>query len=51
MQCFCNIQHHDELNLYKKIDEFVIAYIDDILIYLKTEEDNVEHLKQVLQKL
>ena len=30
---------------------FVIIFIDDILVYSKTDEDHVKHLRTVLQKL
>ena len=33
------------------LDIFVIAYLDDILIYLEEEEQHTEHVKQVLQAL
>ena len=33
------------------VDKFVIVFIDDILIYLKTEKEHEEHLKIVLQTL
>jgi len=33
------------------LDSFVIVFIDDILIYSKTEEDDVRHLRIVLQRL
>jgi hypothetical protein len=33
------------------LDKFVIVFIDDILIYLKTKEDHSEHLRQVLETL
>ena len=33
------------------LDSFVIVFIDDILVYSKTEEDHVRHLRIVLQRL
>ena len=33
------------------LDKFVVVFIDDILIYYKTEEEHEEHLRLVLQKL
>jgi hypothetical protein len=33
------------------LDKFVVAFIDDILIYSKNEKEHEEHLKMVLQWL
>ena len=33
------------------LDKFVVIYIEDILIYSKTEEEHAEHLRLVLTKL
>ena len=33
------------------LDDFVVVFLDDILIYSKTIEDHVVHLRKVLQKL
>ena len=37
--------------LGKRLDKFVIVFIDDILIYSKDEKDHEEHLRIVLQIL
>ena len=36
---------------FEELDVFVIIFIDDILVYSKTEEDHVKHLRVMLQKL
>jgi len=33
------------------LDQFVVVFIDDILVYSKSEEEYAEHLKIVLQVL
>ena len=33
------------------VGKFVVVYLDDILIFSKTAEDHLSHLKQVLQRL
>ena len=33
------------------LDKFVVAFINDILVFSKTEEEHDEHLRLVLQKL
>jgi HD-GYP domain-containing protein (c-di-GMP phosphodiesterase class II) len=37
--------------LRKYLDVFVIIYLDDILIFSKTEEEYKEHIKKILKKL
>jgi hypothetical protein len=44
------------MNLMNKVfmeylDRFVVVFIDDILIYSKSDSDHEEHLRSVLQKL
>ena len=37
--------------LGEHLDEFVIAYLDDIIIYLISKEEHEEHIKWVLKRL
>ena len=37
--------------MHKYLDKFVVVFIDDILIYSKSEEEHKEHLKIVLKEL
>ena len=37
--------------MHKYLDKFVVVFIDDILIYSKSNEEHKEHLKIVLQDL
>src|SRR5204862_8153060 len=36
--------------LYDHLNEFVIAYLNDILIYFKNEKDYEKHVKEILKK-
>jgi hypothetical protein len=33
------------------LDRFIVVFIDDILVYSRTEEEHEEHLRLVLEKL
>jgi len=37
--------------LGEHLDEFVITYLDNIIIYLDSKEEHEEHIKWVLKKL
>jgi len=37
--------------LWKYLDDFVIAYLNDILIYSKTKEEHIKHVITVLEAL
>ena len=44
------------MNLMNKVfmeylDKFVVVFIDDILVFSKSEEEHKEHLRLVLEKL
>jgi len=37
--------------LGEHLDEFIIVYLDDIIIYLESKEEHREHVKWVLKRL
>jgi len=37
--------------LGEHLDEFIIAYLDNIIIYLNSEEEHKKYIKWVLQRL
>ncbi|WVZ58911.1 hypothetical protein U9M48_009130 [Paspalum notatum var. saurae] len=41
----------DELNILAELDKFVVVFIDDILVYSKTEAEHEQHLRIVLSRL
>jgi hypothetical protein len=34
-----------------KLDKFVVVFINDVLVYLKSTKEHEEHLRVVLQRL
>ena len=37
--------------LYDHLNEFIITYLDDILIYFENEENHEKHVKKILKRL
>ena len=37
--------------LGEHLDEFIITYLDDIIIYFNSKEEHFQYVKQVLQRL
>ena len=37
--------------LYNYLNEFIIMYLDNILIYFKNEKNHEKHVKKILRKL
>ena len=37
--------------LYDHLDKFVIAYLNNILIYFKNKKNHKKHVKKILKKL
>ncbi|PHJ18537.1 rna-directed dna polymerase, partial [Cystoisospora suis] len=35
----------------EELDEFVIVYLDDVLVYSKTKEEHLQHLQRVFTKM
>ena len=46
-----HFQRSMNLLLADLLDEFVLVYMDDILIYSKTESEHRDHVKQVFARL
>jgi hypothetical protein len=46
-----NFQHLMNDIFQEFLDDFVVCYLDDILIFSKNEEDHEKHVQMVLQKL
>ena len=50
-QCSFYFYETDEQILRPFINQFVVVYFDDILVYSSSEEDHLRHVKAVLQAL
>src|SRR6266487_4510028 len=37
--------------LYNHLNEFIITYLNNILIYFKNEKDHEEHIREILRRL
>ncbi len=51
MNTLVTFQRRINYVLGERLDKFVIAYLDNIIIYLNTEKEYKEHIKWVLKKL
>jgi Reverse transcriptase (RNA-dependent DNA polymerase) len=51
VQCTSNVPDADEQYLYDCIDEFLVVYMDDLLIFSKNEEDHMRYVEKVLMRL
>lgn len=45
---FCNLMNDI---LYELLDQFIVVYLDDIVVYNETLEEHVQYLEEVLSKL
>lgn len=45
---FCNLMNDV---FYKLLDDFMVVYLDDIVIYSSTLGDHLQHLREVFMKL
>jgi hypothetical protein len=50
-QCTGLLDVHDDKVFMEYLDKFVMVFIDDILVYSRSEEENEGHLYLLLQKL
>lgn len=46
-----SFQHLMNHSFRDMLDDFIIVYLDDILVFSKTKEEHVEHVRRVLQRL
>lgn len=46
-----SFQHLVNATFHDMVDKYVIAYLDDIMIYSDTREEHTQHVKNVLQRL
>ena len=43
-------QREMDIAFLEEKDRFVVIYLDDITVYLKNDQDHLEHLKRVFLK-
>jgi len=46
-----DLQQYISNTIGEVLDDFALAYLDDILIYSDSEEEHVEHVKCVMKRL
>ena len=47
----CMFMEYMNMTFHQYLDKFVVVFIDDIVIYSKTDEEHAEHLRIVLDLL
>jgi hypothetical protein len=43
-------QRDMDIAFVREKDKFMVIYLDDITIFSKSDEENLQHLKQIFQK-
>jgi len=47
----CVFMEYMDIIFHPYMDQFVVVFIDDILVYSRSEEEHIEHLRIVLHNL
>lgn len=48
LRTFCNLMNSV---LFEYLDNFVVVYLDDIMVYIKSFGDDLKHLKDLFSRL
>ena len=50
MNVGATFQHAMDITLSEEKDKFVVIYLDDIIVFSRSDEDHIRHLEKVFQK-
>ena len=50
MNAGATFQRAMDIPFSEEIGHFIVIYLDDITVYSKSDEENIEHLRKVLEK-